>query len=369
MIDQNTTENSTLRAEFNLKKIVIQVKDWFNYLTKKWFWIILIGMAGAVSGFLYASFDKPIYTATLTFALDEEKPSSGSGLSSALGLASSLGFDLTASAGGAFYGANLIELMRSRNIVEKALLNAFTINGKKQSLAMFFIDFNDLNKNWDTKNEIIIDNVNYQSGKDRIKDSLIGKLYDQIIGDAGVLSVYQRDRKVGIITIDVKSKNELFSKLFVESIAKEVSAYYIETKSKKARTNVAILQKQVDSVRSELNAAITGVATASDNVFNLNSALNVQKTPGTRRQVDVSANQAILTQLVTNLEMAKVTLMKETPLIQVIDRPVLPLNKEKLSKLLTLIQWGIVSGFLIIVFFVIERLIKDSYSSKIEPKI
>lgn len=199
--------------------------------------------------------------------------------------------------------------------------------------------------------------------------AIIGKLYDQIIGDAGVLSVYQRDRKVGIITIDVKSKNELFSKLFVESIAKEVSAYYIETKSKKARTNVAILQKQVDSVRSELNAAITGVATASDNVFNLNSALNVQKTPGTRRQVDVSANQAILTQLVTNLEMAKVTLMKETPLIQVIDRPVLPLNKEKLSKLLTLIQWGIVSGFLIIVFFVIERLIKDSYSSKIEPKI
>jgi uncharacterized protein involved in exopolysaccharide biosynthesis len=72
----------------------------------------------------YAFMQKPTYTASLSFALEDEK-SGGGGLSGALGLASSLGIDLGGSAGGAFTGANLLELMKSRNIVEKALLESY----------------------------------------------------------------------------------------------------------------------------------------------------------------------------------------------------------------------------------------------------
>jgi hypothetical protein len=92
-----------------------------------------------------------------------------------------------------------------------------------------------------------------------------------------------------------------------------------------------------------LNGAITGVATANDNAFNLNPALTVKRAPVAKRQVDVQANTAILTQLVTNLELAKVTLLKETPLIQVIDRPILPLKKENVGKLKSLLFGGIFS--------------------------
>jgi hypothetical protein len=45
--------------------------------------------------------------------------------------------------------------------------------------------------------------------------------------------------------------------------------------------------------------------------------------------VDVQANT--LTELV-NSGLAKVTLRKETPLIQIIDRPILPLAKERFGK-------------------------------------
>jgi uncharacterized protein involved in exopolysaccharide biosynthesis len=140
---------------------------------------------------------------------------------------------------------------------------------------------------------------------------------------------------------------------------KNVSDFYIETKSKKARTNVAILQKQADSIRNELNQAITGVAVTSDNTYNLNPALNVNRVPSTKKQVDVQANTAILTQLVTNLELAKVTLMRETPLIQLIDRPTLPLKKEKPGKLKFLILGGLLAGFLAIVFLIIQRIGKQ----------
>jgi hypothetical protein len=117
-----------------------------------------------------------------------------------------------------------------------------------------------------------------------------------------------------------------------------------------------ILQHQTDSIRAELNGAITGVAAAADNTFGLNPAMMVRKTPGTRRQVDVQANTAILTQLVTNLEMAKVSLRKETPLIQVIDRPILPLKQEKVGKLKSLILGWFLAGFLTVLVLIFKKI-------------
>ena len=344
--------------EISLKELILKIKDWYRFLISKWIVLVAAGIIGGAIGVGYAFTQKATYTASLSFALEDEK-SGGGGLSGALGLASSLGIDLGGSAGGAFSGANLLELMKSRNIVEKALLNPITVNGKTQSLAQYFINFNELNKNWSEKPAL--KNIVFEVDADRSnytlqQDSILGKIYESVAGANGLLSVAQKDKKISIINIEVKSTDELFSKAFTESIAQEVSSYYIEIKSKKARQNMEILQHQTDSIRAELNGAITGVAAAADNTFGLNPAMMVRKTPGTRRQVDVQANTAILTQLVTNLEMAKVSLRKETPLIQVIDKPILPLKKEKVGKLKSLILGGFLAGFLTALILVFKKL-------------
>ena len=120
-----------------------------------------------------------------------------------------------------------------------------------------------------------------------------------------------------------------------------------------------ILERQVDSVRSELNGAITGVAVANDNTFNLNPALNVRRAPSARRQVDVQANTAILTELVKQSELAKVTLRKETPLIQVIDSPILPLPKERFGKLKGILIGGFLMVFLTVLLLSVRKLLKE----------
>jgi uncharacterized protein involved in exopolysaccharide biosynthesis len=343
--------------EISLKELILKMKEWWIYLKSKWLIICLAGILGGASGYYYAFVQRPMYTATLSFALDDEKSSGG--LSGAMGLASSLGFDLGTSAGGAFSGANLIELMKSRTLIERALLNPITVAGKTNSLADYYIEFSKLGEALNKKPELV--SIHYLIDDNRSsfslqKDSLLGAIYNNVI--VGLLSVSQKDKKVSIINVEVKSENELFSKALTESVVKEVSEFYIDTKSKKAKTNVAILQKKADSIRNELNAAISGVAQASDNTFNLNPALNIKRTPSTRRQVDVQANSAILTQLVTNLEMAKVTLLKETPLIQVIDKPILPLKKEKVGKLKTLIIGGFLASFILIVIVIIRKSLK-----------
>ena len=340
--------------EISLKELIQKIQEWIAYLKTQWKLIIGIAALGGIIGFAIAIFIEPTYKATTTFVLEEDK---AGGMSGALGLASSFGLDLGAGGGGMFTNSNIIELMKSRHVVEKALLNPILVGKNESSIIDFFIEFNFLRKKWMKKERY--SSIKFPLNTDRqnftmLQDTVLKGIYDDIIKDN--LTIIQKDKKVSIITIEVKSKNELFSKFFCEQLLKETSDFYIETKSKKARLNVDILQHQADSIRAELNSAITGVATTSDNVYNLNPALNVKRTPSIRRQVDVQANTAILTQLVAQLEMAKVGLRKETPLVQLIDRPILPLEKDKAGRLKYLILGGFLAGFLTVLYLVFGQL-------------
>lgn len=340
--------------EISLKELIEKGKEWFDYLLSQWKIIVLAGIIGVALGLSYSFIKKPIYTATLSFALEDEK--SGGGLGSALGLASSLGLDLGGSGGSMFAGSNLTELFKSRAMVEKTLLSPVVVDGKTISLAEMYIQNNEWRKSWEEKPDLakleFLPNPNRQKFT-RVQDSIMGVIYANLSTSA--LSVGQKDKKIAIINIDVASENELFSKYFCEALAKEVSDFYIDTKSKKSRENMLILERQTDSIRRELNGAITGVAVANDNTFGLNPAMNVRRAPSARRQVDVQANTAILTELVKQSELAKVTLRKETPLIQVVDRPILPLTKEKFGNAKGVALGFFLGGFLVVLFLIFKR--------------
>jgi hypothetical protein len=349
--------------EISLKELLGKVKEWYSYLLSQWIIIVLASVIGSALGLAYSISTRPIYIATLSFALEDEK-SGGGGLGSALGLASSLGLDLGGGGGSIFTGSNLTELFKSRSMVEQTLLTPVVVNDKVISLAEMYIQNKEWRESWNEdpkfKKIQFLPNTKRKYFS-RVHDSILGVMYEGL--SIGQLSVSQKDKKIAIISIDMSSTNELFSKYFCEALAKQVSDFYVTTKSKKSRMNMAILQKQTDSIRAELNGAITGVAVANDNTFMLNPALNVRRTPSARRQVDVQANTAILTELVKQTELAKVTLRKETPLIQVIDRPILPLKKERFGKAKGLVMGGLLAGFLVVLGLIVRRLIKGPYST------
>ena len=343
--------------EISLKDLIEKGIQWYGYLLSKWKIIVFAAIIGASMGILYSISNKPVYKATLSFALEDEN--GGGGISGALGLAGSFGLDLGGSGGGIFAGSNLTELFKSRSMVEKTLLGPVKVNGKVISLAEMFIQNNNWRKSWSKNPKLakleFLPNVDRRKFS-RVQDSIMGVMYSNL--SQGALSVGQKDKKIGIISIDVLSGNELFAKYFCEALARQVGTFYVTTKSKKARLNMDILERQVDSIRNELNGAITGVAIANDNTFNLNPAMNVRRTPSARRQVDVQANTAILTELVRQAELAKVTLRKETPLIQVIDRPILPLPKERFGKAKGILFGGFLGGFLVTLWLIFRKLFK-----------
>lgn len=344
--------------ESSLKELIEKVKEWYRYFLTQWKVILIAGIIGSSLGVIYSIFKKPVYTATMSFAIEDSKM--GGGLGSALGLASTLGLDLGGDGGSVFTGPNLSELFKSRAMVEQTLLSPVKSNGKTISLAELYIQNNEWRKSWD-------DNVKFKDIQfspntkrhdfTRVHDSILGSIYRNLLVEG--LYVGQKDKKISIITMDVSSTNELFAKYFCEALAKQVGKFYVETKSKKARMNMDILERQTDSIRGELNGAITGVAVANDNTFNLNPALNIRRAPSARRQVDVQANSAILTELVKQTELAKVTLRRETPLIQVIDSPILPLTKERFGKGKGIILGGFLGVFIIFLALIFKKLLKS----------
>ncbi|OXA92176.1 Wzz/FepE/Etk N-terminal domain-containing protein [Flavobacterium hercynium] len=345
--------------DMSLKELIEKAKEWYIFLLSQWKTIILAGIIGGTLGLTYAFMKKPVYTATLSFALEDDKSGGGS-LGSALGLAGSLGLDLGGGGGSIFTGSNLTELFKSRRMVEETLLTQVNYNQKEVTLAEMYIDINKLRKGWEENKKLVHINFPLNLKREnftRIHDSILGSIYKQLSKSS--LLVAQKDKKISIINIDMSSTDELFAKYFCEALAKQVGKFYIDTKSKKARINMGILSRQVDSIRKELNGAISGVAIANDNTFNLNPALNVRRSPMARRQVDVQANTAILTELVKQSELAKVTLRKETPLIQVIDRPILPLPKEGFGRAKGLILGGVLFSFLAAFFLVIKKIFND----------
>jgi len=335
-------ETTPQKDEITLKELLLKTGEWFRYLRSKWLIIGLVSILGAALGFWYATTQKPTYTASLSFALEEE----GAGASAAMGLASQLGLDIGgATSGGAFKGANVLEIFKSRLMIQKALLEPVANNSKK-SLAELYIDANEWRKAWKEKKNL--KNIQFPvhaAGLSRTQDSVLGLIHEKLMKQE--LTVGQKDKKNSVIFVELATKSEEFSKNFTETLAVIVSDFYIETKSKKAKNNLAILERQRDSIRAALNGSLTGVAVSNDQVFGLNPALNVRRVPGIKKEVDVQANTAILTELVKQTELARINVRKETPLIQVIDKPILPLKKEKFGKAKGLALGGLLAAFLV----------------------
>lgn len=322
-------------------KFLNKVRNLLKY--KKW--ISAIFIISLILGFIFFKIQTINYKAEINFVLDDDKQN---GMNGAGIVASQLGLDIGSNSNGVFSGDNLIFLFKSRLIIEKTLLSNVKINNIDMCLADYYLQ-TFYSKNY--KNNIFyskkIENLKIEEIK------LLQSIRYEILKD--ILEVKQKDKKTTITSITVVSKNELFSKLFCEQIAKDVSNFYIETRSKKAKLNRDVLQKQVDSVRNKLNQAIDGVAIASDKVYNLNPAYLISKTSSTKRNVDIQANTAVLTQLVANLEMAKITLRKETPLIQIIDYPILPLDQVKFSLVLIELIFTLIAFLILILYFTLIK--------------
>jgi hypothetical protein len=348
---ENITNSST---EISVKDVLLIVRSGIRYIKSKWLIIFFIAILGGVLGWTYAVFKKPTYAAVCTFVLEDG--GKGGSLSQYSGLASLAGIDVSTGSG-LFQGDNIIELYKSRLMIEKTLLSEVDFHGKKDLLIDRYIDFNKLRLNW--KKQGNMDTITFYGDPEKFtrrQDSIITDIAGTF--NKNFLSVVKPDKKLSIINVGFTSKDELFAKEFTDKLVETVNEFYVQTKIKKSYQNVRVLQHQADSVRQMLNSSISGVASAIDATPNANPLQISLRVPSQKKQVDVQASTAVYSEIVKNLEVAKISLRQDAPLIQVIDKPVFPLPAERLSQSKSIFIGFILGGLLSVIILICKKMFK-----------
>ena len=350
-----------MSAEFSPQQFIIQVRSAGWYILSKWKIILLFGILAGLAGAGYSSLKKPQYIAELTFALDEEviqTPKSGlSELSEELGISSG-----GAHAGSVFSSAtNILELMQSRLLVEKTLKTSVQVGGRTLLLADFFLDSLDYRDKWMKKSRWY--HLNFLSAQADQKETIfrngiIRAIYETIITKC--IKVDKKGKETSIISVTCTSENELFSKYFLEELLNEVTQYYIETKTQRAKMNLGFIQKRTDSVRQAYNSALYGRAEFTDAY--INPSRQTPLVTREKQQTDIQILRTSYVELTRSLEAAKTALMRETPLIQYLDMPILPLKVLRSNLIKNILVAFFLGAFLTAAWLLFRKVLRSIMS-------
>ncbi len=111
--------------EISLGQVYQQILLVIKFLLSKWKLLLLTGIVGAGIGLAIAFTSKKVYFGELVFAFEEKSNSLGSYAA----IASQFGLDMGGGGAGTFSGDNLVELLKSRLMIERALTTPVVIDG------------------------------------------------------------------------------------------------------------------------------------------------------------------------------------------------------------------------------------------------
>ena len=303
-----------------LGDVIESIKRFLSYLRSQVLMIAFCAIVGLVLPLIYRALQKPAYAASTTFIL-EEKSAGGGGLA---GIASQVGLDLGSLGGGGssvFSGDNILDIIKSRVIIEKVLLTPISGTSGK-TLADLYLEFSGLGERLPAP-------VSFASlGEHSVyQDSVLYIMYDQIAKKN--VSVDRLNKKGSIFKIVTVSQNQVFSKNFAERLLKETTTYYVNVKTSNAVANVKRLQARGDSLLSVLNAKSYNAA--SFQILDPNVAFKSMSVPAEVSSRDKSIVFSIYAEVTKNLEMSRIALVSQTPVIQLLDVPKFPLMDDRKS--------------------------------------
>jgi hypothetical protein len=336
-MESNSIQSSPSNTdEISLHELVIKIKYFFAFLKSKWLNLFFAGIVGALFGLGYYYVQSSKYTAECTFVLDE-KSGGGGALAS---LVPSFGVDVGGMLGGGgnlFAYDNILDIMQSRRIVESVLLSEVdTAITTHQTLADLYLNFTKLKIAYDKKERTAGIHFNGYSSRNQfspVQDSILYVIYKSVIKNHLVTD--RTNKKTQVFKVDITSKNEYFSKLLAERVVTETKNLYIGIKTGTTQKNIDRLQQKADSLLLLLNGK--SYESAEAQVLNANPAMKNVLVPtklATRNETIIGT---LYTEVVKNLETAKTTLMLQTPVIQILDNPKLPLENNKSKRSLLII--------------------------------
>lgn len=332
-------------SSMSLTDIVTIVKKYWNFLWEKKWIIIISGVLCGILGFVYVCNKKITYTAHYVFTVGSSGASNGISLSALLGMG-----------GGsmdAFSGDNVLELLKSRTIVENTLLSPCLYNGDTITFMEYSLICDSVRAKCESEerekeeNKVSICDVTFPVGQaretfTRVQDSILMMKSGSLLKNN--IAVARREKKLSYMEYDFIYTDEDFAKSFSAEHLKVAADFYVQTKTHISGTNLYSFQQKADSIRGELDKTIAKSSAYMDG--NRNASGSYVSAQLKKYEVDIQVLSATYQEIQKNIKTLELDLARETPLIQIIDKPFHPLPNDKVRKLKGLIAGGFLGGFL-----------------------
>jgi hypothetical protein len=144
------------------------------------------------------------------------------------------------------------------------------------------------------------------------------------------------------------------SVVLTNRLLNETATFYIATKTKRIRGNVDRLQSRVDSIAAILNSKTYSAAAATRLLLDANPIYATPEVSAEISSRDKFVQSTLYAELLKNLETNKTLLLQETPTMQVIDEPEIPLKINRLRWYKALVigfAGGVLFAAILVLFF------------------
>lgn len=302
----------------------------------RWFIPIFLITGVLLGGYLYykKSKETPNYYGKTSFMLSSDDMGSGGGISASLGI-------MLPGGGGGGNKTILLELLKSHKMIEKTLLSSAKVDGDTGLLINHYIVLAGFKNAWKGNK----DWENYSYPKNYKHDSM--EIRDGFLRTAAIaLSNNYTPVKTdaGIFEISFFYHNQEFAKAFLDNLVTTVIEYYTEKKTAKANIVFKYAKRRYDNLYAKLNGKQYQLAKRRDMTSEF--VFMEDRVPEMKINRDIGATSEMLQEAAKSLAASRMSLVNETPFIQVIDDVRLPLAKIETQE----VKFGIIGfaiGFLL----------------------
>lgn len=328
----------------SFREYVLKARSYLGEVFRYWYVPAFFAVLGIAYQVYKYSIYVPVYSAKITFSVDEDEVGSSSGLT---GMLSQFGLGSVRPARYNF--DKILELSRSRRVVQKSLFTKITLDGKEDYIANHLIRI----YGFDERGYFTHDSLPAFS---RDENEMLISLYYFVVGhpdtpEKALLSAdYNEDSN--ILSLSATTRNETLSLGLAHQTFQSLSDYYINKAIEKSLKTYKIVSTKRDSVLGELRSKEYQFANFKDR--NRSLLMRTDQVSEMRLQRDVAALSAMYAEVLKNTEVADFSLRNKTPFIQVIDAPIPPIEPSQLSLIRKILK-GFILGSLLGAAIIVGR--------------
>lgn len=360
----STKQHTSLpEDQFSLEDIVLKVIKLKRLIVANWKIVAITTFIGMACGLSWELITRkpPVYTSKILFNMETGGSSPSGGLSD---LASAFGVNTGAApSSNLFVGENFNELLRTKNLYNRALLTKVKVKGKDEIFANYFLRKSGVRK-IELEDDDEIQNFQFKHSNYKECTAMERKQLRKIQNVLMPLTnITNESKKASFVTLTVITRNDTLSYIWSYLYLKTITDFYIETKTKKSKDLLVLVENRVDSLRRELYYNQGAAAKFADQ----NQQVIVQQ--GLIQQQRFATNssqlQSLYYEAVRSLDNMKFSMVKESPLYSIIDDAELPFPKEtdRITKG-TII--GTVLGLLLSILYVVFSKTMGKVKNKVE---